>query len=168
MFLSMLVSTTPPKTSLSTQQFAQIGILRNPTISGSSTIFTENTFTAADSLKLSIIQWRSRVGDIIEQPTPEGTAKGYVVSFNEETLVLKYIQDRSLYYNPITYDNQDYVGISTNRRNYLSFLAQTTSLPQGFSGTVDTTFNGSTEVVGKSSIELGVEFTNGVAQKRDK
>ena len=144
--------------------FAQIGILRNPTIIGSSQIFTENSFTAADSLKILSFNGGLEVGDVIQQPTSEGVAKGYVVSFNEETGVLKYIQDRSLYYNPITYNNQDYSGISTDG-NKLPFESNTNNITSdsGFAGTIDTSFNGSTEVVGSRSVELGVEFTNGVA-----
>ena len=144
--------------------FAQIGLLRNPTINGSTQIFTENSFTAADSLKILSFSGSLQVGDIITQPTAEGIAKAYVVSFNEETGVLKYIQDRSLYYNPITYNNQDYVGITTDG-NKLPFVSNSNNITSngGFAGTIDTTFNGSTEVVGSSSIELGVEFTNGVA-----
>ena len=144
--------------------FAQIGLLRNPTINGSTQVFTENSFTAADSLKILSFSGGLEVGDILEQPTAQGTAKGYVVSFNEETGVLKYIQDRSLYYNPITYDNQDYTGITTDG-NKIPFESNSNNITStgGFAGTLDTTFNGSTETVGNKSIELGVEFTNGVA-----
>ena len=144
--------------------FAQIGLLRNPTINGSDQLFTENSFTSAESLKILSFSGSLDVGDIIRQPTSEGIAKAYVVSFNEETRVLKYIQDRSLYYNPITYNNQDYTGISTEG-NEIPFESNTNNITSdlGFAGTVDTTFNGSTEVVGNRSIELGVEFTNGVA-----
>ena len=144
--------------------FAQIGLLRNPTINGSTQLFTENSFTSAESLKILSFSGSLEVGDIIRQPTATGTAKGYVVSFNEETKVLKYIQDRSLYFNPVTYDNQDYAGISTEGNN-IPFESNTNNITSelGFAGTVDTAFNGSTEVVGNRSIELGVEFTNGVA-----
>ena len=145
--------------------FAQIGILRNPNIRDSDQIFTENSFTAADSLKISTFSGEAIVGATIEQNTSEGLAKGYVVSFNEETGVLKYIQDRSLYYNPQTFDNTDYAGISTSGQK-IPFESNTNTIVQlagGFSAVVDTAFNGSTVVVGNKSVELGVEFTNGVA-----
>ena len=61
-------------------QFAQIGLLRNPTISESNTIFTDNTFTSVNSLKLLSFSGDLEVGDIIEQSTDEGTAKAYVTS----------------------------------------------------------------------------------------
>ena len=146
-------------------QFAQIGILRNPTISGSDQLFTENTFTSAGSLKiLPNFDGGLEVGDIIRQTTDDGIAKGYVVSFNEETRVLKYIQDRSLYYNPVTYDNTDYVGITTEG-NKVPFVSNTNNISgDSFSGSLDTTFNGSTETINNRTVELGVEFTNGVAE----
>ena len=149
-------------------QFAQIGLLKNPTIRDSQQIFTENSFTAADSLKLETTSSTGKieVGAVIEQPTSEGVARGYVVAYNEETTVLKYIQDRSLYYNPQTYDNTDYVGISTLGKK-ISFESNPNTISEiggSFSASVDTTFNGSTVVVGGKTIELGVEFTNGVAE----
>jgi len=145
-------------------KFAQIGLLRNPTITGSDQIFTQNSYTAAESLKILSFNGSVEVGDVITQTTSEGVAKGYVVSFNEETQVLKYIQDRSLYYNPITFNNQDYLGISTEG-NKLPFESNLNPViaDNGFAASVDTTFNGSTVVVGGSTLELGVEFTNGVA-----
>jgi len=146
-------------------QFAQIGILRNPTINDSITIFTENTFTAADSLKLTpSYNGTLEVGDIIEQSTVEGIARGYVISFNPDTQVIKYTQDRSLYYDPPGKTNTDYVGISTNG-NQVSFVSNTNNITgPGFSGALDTTFTGSTLTVGNRAVELGVEFTNGVAR----
>jgi len=145
-------------------KFAQIGLLRNPTITGSNQIFTENSYTAAESLKILSFSGGVEVGAVISQTTSEGIAKGYVVSFNEETGVLKYIQDRSLYYNPITYNNQDYLGISTEGKK-LPFESNLNPIigEGGFAASVDTAFNGSTVVAGSKTIELGVEFTNGVA-----
>ena len=149
-------------------QFAQIGLLKNPTIKDSTSIFTENSFTSADSLKLITTPQTGtvEVGAIIEQTTSQGLARGYVVSYNEETTVLKYIQDRSLYYNPITYDNTDYVGISTSGEK-IPFESNTNTISEvngNFSASVDTAFSGSTATVGGKTVQLGVEFTNGVAE----
>ncbi|AOV62053.1 baseplate wedge subunit [Synechococcus phage S-CAM7] len=146
-------------------QFAQIGILRNPTINDSITVFTENTFTAADSLKLTpSYNGTLDVGDVIEQSTVDGIARGYVISFNPDTQVIKYTQDRSLYYNPPGKTNTDYVGISTNG-NQVSFISNSNNITgPGFSGALDTSFTGSTLTVGNRAVELGVEFTKGVAR----
>lgn len=146
-------------------QFAQIGLIRNPTITGSDTVFTENTFTSADSVKVLSFSGEVEIGEIITQSTAEGVAKGYVISFDEETRVLKYIQDRSLYFNPTSDDNTDYVGITTDGRKikFESSGSPITSI-SGFLGSVDTDFNGSTITVGNKAVELGVEFTNGLAE----
>ena len=147
-------------------QFAQIGILRNPTIADSTAIFTENSFCATDSLKILASSGTLATGDIISQLTDDGTARGYVVSFDEETGVLKYIQDRSLYYNPDSYDNSDYTDISVIGKK-IPFVSNTntiTSSTSTFSGSIDTTFNGSTVTIGDRALELGIEFTNGVAR----
>ena len=145
-------------------KFAQIGLIRNPTINGSNQTFTGNTFTSCESLKMLSFSGDVEVGDVIIQDTSSGTARGYVVSFNEETKVMKYIQDRSLYYNPQTYDNTDYVGITTSGKK-IPFESNTNPVitSSGFLSTIDTNFNGSTETVASKSVELGTEFTNGVA-----
>lgn len=145
-------------------QFAQIGLIRNPTISGSDTVFSENTFTSANSIKILSNSGGVEIGEVIVQSTTEGQAKGYVVSYDEETQVLKYIQDRSLYFNPVTNDNQDYSGISTSGQKiqFESSGSPVTST-SGFLGSIDTTFNGSTITIANKAVELGVEFTNGLA-----
>ena len=150
-------------------KFAQIGILRNPQINGSTQTFAENTFTAAESLKILSFSGDVEVGQTISQQTSEGIARGYIVSFDEETQVLKYIQDRSLYLNQtkvqITDGSVDYVGIST-RGEKIPFESNSNAVTTelGFLATIDTTFNGSTETVGDKSVELGIEFTNGIAE----
>jgi hypothetical protein len=60
------------------------------------------------------------VGEKIEQVVCRdiGQAFGYVASWDSETKVLKYFTDRSLFFNQTTYDQQDYVGISTNGKLY--------------------------------------------------
>ena len=51
--------------------FAQIGIIKNPTIINSTTVFAENTFTAAESLKLSSFAGEVSTGEIITQTTQQ-------------------------------------------------------------------------------------------------
>jgi len=145
-------------------KFAQIGLIRNPTTKDSTQVFTQNSFTAAASLKILSASGDVEVGSVIRQTTNDGEAKGYVVSYNEETQVLKYIQDRSLYYNPQTDDNTDYTGISTSAQKVpFESSANPIRTSDGFLATVDTSFNGSTETIANKSVELGVEFTNGLA-----
>ena len=156
-------------------EFAQIGLIRNPTINGSDSIFTENSFTAAKSLKIQVADPNDpgsvgfsgdlSVGEVIEQVTSDGiNARGYVVSFNEETGVLKYIQDRSLYLNPIVNNSQDYAGISTAGKEVVfDSNGGAVTGTDGFNGNIEETFNGSTITIAGKSVELGVEFTNGLA-----
>jgi len=75
-------------------KFAQVGIIKNPeTFSGAGVTFTGNTFSSLSGIGLS----ESRDVTIGEQITQSVTgAKGYVASFDKDTKVLKYYQDRSL------------------------------------------------------------------------
>ncbi|MEC8551680.1 MAG: hypothetical protein VXY93_14385, partial [Pseudomonadota bacterium] len=97
------------------------------------------------------------VGTIISQ----GLAKGYVTSYNTQTNVLKYSRDRSLYFGNDTPTNQtDYIGISS--------ASKITEFTQG-GGNVDplgigiSSFSGGTSVVNNKIVDLGVTFTNGLA-----
>ncbi|MEC8551655.1 MAG: hypothetical protein VXY93_14255, partial [Pseudomonadota bacterium] len=47
-------------------------------------------------------------------PNAGKIAKGFVASYDKDTKVLKYFRDRSLYFNNTTYDQTDYVGITTS------------------------------------------------------
>ena len=147
--------------------FAQVAIIKNPTSIGSTQIYTENTFTGLYSLKFSLISGTPTVGEKIEQVVSGGgRAFGYVASWDSETKVLKYFRDRSLYFNQTTFDQQDYVGISTNGKPF-SFEAsanQVIGRSSGFSASIDTGFSGiSTNPTGAKLINLGVNFTSGMA-----
>lgn len=148
--------------------FAQVSIIKNPTSIGSTQIYTENTFTGLFSLKFSLVNGTPLIGEKIEQIVANGVGRayGYVASWDNETKVLKYFRDRSLYYNQTTYDQQDYVGISTNGRPYTfeSSANQIIGKSSGFSASIDTGFSGiSTNPTGTKLINLGVNFTSGMA-----
>jgi hypothetical protein len=148
--------------------FSQVAIVKNPTSIGSTQIYTDNTFTGLFSLKFSLVNGTPTVGEKIEQIVSNGVGRayGYVASWDSETKVLKYFRDRSLYYNQTTFDQQDYVGISTNGRPYLfeSSANQVIGKSSGFSASIDTVFSGiSTNPTGTKLINLGVNFTSGMA-----
>jgi hypothetical protein len=148
--------------------FAQVAIVKNPTSIGSTQIYTDNTFTGLFSLKFSLVNGTPTVGEKIEQIVSNGVGRayGYVASWDSETRVLKYFRDRSLYYNQTTFDQLDYVGISTNGRPYLfeSSANQVIGKSSGFSASIDTGFSGiSTNPTGTKLINLGVNFTSGMA-----
>ncbi len=157
--------------------FAQIGIVKNPTTVGTaSSVFVQNQYSSLSAFKFSSVTNESltvpAIGQRIHQTTPQGTAQGYIASYDRETKVLKYIQDRTLYMNPSTNDTQDHAGISTTG-NVLEFYTADPNSPatvntvvsdDGFTGTIDRDFTGiSTNPSGNKLITLGLNFTYGHA-----
>jgi hypothetical protein len=145
--------------------FGQIGIVKNPTSIGSTNVFTENQFSSLGAIKFSSVTGTVSVGTKISQAVTGGTAKGYVASYDTETKVLKYFQDRNSFLNQTFFDATDYVGVSTNAKLYnFASNANAVTSTGGFSGSVDTGFTGiSTNPTGTKLISLGTQFTNGVA-----
>ena len=140
-------------------KFAQVGIIKNPeTFSGAGTTFTDNTFSSLYAVGLTE-SIDAVIGEEITQDQGSNVvAKGYVASFDKDTKVLKYYQDRSLCFgNKIDQtqspDTQNIV--SFNNVNDISFSAGSRS--------VDTNLNGSVITVDSKQINLGVSFTNGLA-----
>ena len=148
--------------------FAQVGIIKNPTAVGTDNIYTDNTFSGLYSIKFSSVTGTPQIGEKIRQGliSNVGLAFGWVSSYDSETKVLKYFQDRSLYYNKTTRDQKDYVGISTNGRVFpfessANLITGESSL---FSGSIDIGFSGiTTNPTGTKLIDLGVNFTTGLA-----
>jgi len=145
--------------------FAQIGIVKNPTSIGSTNIFTENQYSSLGAIKFTSVTGTVSVGDKISQSVTGGIAKGFVASYDTETKVLKYFQDRNSFLNQTYFDATDYVGVSTNAKLYaFASNANAVTSTGGFSGSVDTGFTGiSTNPTGTKLISLGTQFTNGIA-----
>ena len=147
-------------------KFAQIGIVKNPSVTGSATTFTDNQYSSVNSVKLTTSSGTPTIGEKITQTVTGGTAEGYIVSYSTDTKVLKYFQDRSLYFNQTTLDQTDYVGVTTSAK-VLSFESSANNIvapASGFQGSVDTNFTGiSTNPTGNKLIPLGVNITNGLA-----
>jgi len=152
-------------------KFSQIGILKNPTVYDSTEISNEiydnNDFSGVyamrfDSTPTGVVS----VGDEITQITSSGKkATAYVASYDEETKVLKYYKDRSLYLTDgLTYTDRAGIGTffdSTGKEiSFESGVSITTV--GGFSGTIGN-FSGITTTIGNKIINLGVEFENGLA-----
>ena len=158
-------------------KFGQIGIVKNPTTIGTAgSIFEQNQFSSLGAFKFSAVNGetsvRPEIGQKITQITSSGTAQAYVSSYDRETKVLKYTQDRTLFLNPTSYDTEDHAGVSTSG-NALSFF---TSDPasgstvnnilsgDGFTGTIDRNFSGiNTNPTGTKLKFLGIGFSNGIA-----
>ena len=71
-----------------------------------------------------------QVGEKITQlltvsPNAGKLLKDYVASYDKDTKVLKYFRDESLYFNNTTYDQTDYVGITTSGVQYINLKVAT-------------------------------------------
>lgn len=149
--------------------FAQVGIVKNPVVYGStSEIFKENSFSSLYSIKFTSVTTTPVIGEKISQSLSTGNNKalGFVASFDPETKVLKYFKDRSLYFNQTTLDQTDYIGISSASKvlDFESSANPVVGESSGFSGSIDINFTGiSTNPSGNKVINLGVSFTNGLA-----
>jgi len=139
-------------------KFSQIGIINNPEQYSSQTIYSGNTFSSLYSIVLTSIPSSFNIGDEITQIQGTVTAKGYVASIDSETKVLKYYQDRSLAFSN-GYDQQD----SDNNTGLYEFNNNTISFESGGSANVDSSVSGSTITIDNKLIDLGSNFTNGLA-----
>ena len=102
-------------------------------------------------------------GEITQTRTDGNIAKGYVASYDSETKVLKYFQDRSLYFGNEK-DQTDYDTVTTGSTIYDFESSSSTISP--FSGSVNTSFTGSSVTVGSKVVDLGVTFTTELLVQR--
>ena len=150
-------------------QFSQVGIIKNPTTFSSDITFQENQYSSLYAIKLNsdfVAPQSLQIGVEMKQTRTDGkVAFGYVASYDSETKVLKYFRDRSLYFHPSTYDETDYR--DDNRSPKIYDFESSTNAIQPFNGSIDTTFGQSFPenkiTVGSKVIDLGVSFTNGLA-----
>ena len=146
--------------------FSQIGILKNPTSIGSTSLFADPTFSSVGALKLSTANGTPQIGETISQVVTAGTAKGFVAAYDVDTKVIKFIQDRSSFLNPTSFDTTDHVGVSSISKVH-PFESNTNQIncgTSGFNGSIDTGFTGvSTNPTGTKLISLDTQFTQGVS-----
>tara|TARA_R100001463_G_scaffold26684_2_gene62329 strand:- start:2384 stop:3955 length:1572 start_codon:yes stop_codon:yes gene_type:complete len=149
-------------------KFAQVGLMRNPTAVGAAgtNYLQTSEFSSLKSLKFTGDTSQTLgIGTQIEQNiSGVGTARGYVASYDIDTKVIKYFQDRSLSYNQGTFDQTDSNEVATQTPvlNFQSTANAVTST--SFSVNVDQTFSGiSTTTPAGKVVDLGVQFTNGLA-----
>ena len=152
--------------------FSQVGIIKNPEKSTSSEIYTANDFSSVDSFKVSTPLILSSLtkgyaGVEISQDRGDtvGVAKGYITSYDTDTQIVKYIQDRSLFFFD-DYSHRDGIDVST-RAKVVKFGGNqpiTVTAPGNVQTTsIDTTLSGVSTISNDKVINLGVEYTNGVA-----
>jgi hypothetical protein len=148
--------------------FAQIGIIKNPTIVGSSSsIFVENTFSSVTGLKLTGVTNPTDAipGTTIYQTiSGVGTAIGYIASYDDETKVLKYFADRSLFYNK-TYNNQidsKSVGSESVKIGF-STAGGTITASNNFTASIQNFSGITTSVSPTKTVRLDSTFTKGIS-----
>ena len=159
-------------------KFAQVGFIKNPsTYTSRDVLYTGSEYSSLYGIKFNpnnTSAWGTNtpvIGSKITQTRTDGKiAKGYVASYDKTTSVLKYYQDRSLYYNQTTGNQQDYVGISTeggvhpfesaDTSGNINFVGPTSPSPTP----MDKTFTGRNITSGDQQIDLGVYFTNGLSE----
>ena len=162
--------------------FGQVGIIKNPSqFNAAAGILTTSQFSSLSSIKLSSAigqpsdGYSSLIGvGITQTRTDGGVARGIIASYDQDTFVLKYIQDRSLNLRKSVLNEEtsgldtiDYANVD-QRAKVLSF--ESSSQPINGTGTnvlfnvsIDSSFTGITTTIGNRQINLGVDFTNGLA-----
>jgi hypothetical protein len=144
-------------------QFAQVGIIKNPTTFTSNAIFTANQYSSLYSIALtSAFAGTPVIGQEMTQTRQDGKiARGYIASYDSETKILKYFRDRSLYFGN-NQDQTDYNTVTEDSTVY-DFQSNGSSI-QPFNGSINTTLTNTNKItVGNRVIDLGVTFTDGLA-----
>ena len=155
--------------------FAQISVVKNPLRVNSTNVFDDNQFCGTNAIKLlddgtiageNFLTIGKKITQSVTVDGKSVTAEGYVASYDETTKVIKFFQDRSQNFHPSTYNQQDYVGVSSEGRRY-SFDSDGPKVftGDGFSGKIDNGYTGiTTNPSGNKNINLGVQFTRGLAE----
>ena len=153
-------------------QFARIGVIKNPTVNGTSNLLTASSASGVYGLRLTGAATTSMSvsidGEVTQTIGVGSTAVGKIISYDPITKILKYWQDRDL----ATKDS------SGNIPTYGYRLNKFTSSP-GTGGSVnvvvttttgtetvgiETTFTGVSTSVNSRTYYFGQTFNNGLAQ----
>ena len=153
-------------------QIARVGVVENPRVTANS-LLTADKASAVPALRLTGVGYSSATftaDTLIKQTIGTGqTAVGRVISYDSNTGVLKYWQDKSL-------AGFTTVGAAITNPTYGYELLQFTSTPSGTgnltivpdSGTnsnlgIDTVFSGISTVINNRTYNLGQSFVSGIA-----
>ena len=143
--------------------FARVGVIRNPTVLGSDTeLLNVSLVSGLKALKLGGITTTTTYGvdSVIKQTVGLGsTAIGYVASWDQVTGVLKYYQSTGLAssesgYKIIPFTSNPDTGYGTTI-NGSSIIGPALS--------IQTTFNGITTTINNRIYQLGNEFVSGIS-----
>ena len=152
-------------------QIARVGIVENPQQFGSSSLLSADKVSALGALRLAGTGYSTATftaDSYFTQTVSTGTtAVGRVVSYDQNTGVLKYWQDRSL-------AGFNTVGTAQTQPTYGFDLTEFTSSPAtggsltitpttGVNLTIDDSFTGMSTVINNRIYYLGQTFTSGIA-----
>lgn len=148
---------------LSGNDFARIGIIRNPTTYGSqTTLQTQSVLSGVGAIKFTGAATTATsypADGLISQTVGVGsTAYGYVVSYDEVTGVLKY-------YQPIGLSTSTY-GFRLHKFTSSPGIGGTTLIDGAVVGSdlpIDTAFTGTQTEINNRTYKLGLSFVNGIA-----
>jgi hypothetical protein len=151
-------------------QIARVGLVENPEAYNSSSVLTLSKASAVGAIKLSGIGYSSAsfpADSRITQTIGVGsTAVGRVISYDQNTGVLKYWQDRSLAgfnTNGTANINPTY-GFNLNRFTSTVGTGGTTTIVGTVNSlTIDTNFTGISTVINNRTYYLGQSFSSGVS-----
>ena len=151
-------------------QIARVGLVENPEAYDSTSILTLSKASAVGALKLTGVGYSSAsfpADSRITQTVGVGsTAVGRVISYDQNTGVLKYWQDRSLvgFNTDGTANTNPTYGFNLNRfTSTVSTGGTTTIVGTVNSLSIDTTFTGISTVINSRTYYLGQSFTSGVS-----
>jgi len=153
-------------------QIARVGLIENPEAFNSSTTLTSDKASASYALKLVGTGYSTTTftpdAEIIQTVGLGSTAAGRVISYDQNTGVLKYWQDKSI----VGFNSDG--SLKTNPKYGFNLNRFTSDPDYGNSGTVniiggsatlgiDTNFTGVSTSINNRTYYLGNSFTNGVA-----
>lgn len=142
-------------------KFSQVGVIKNPEeFAGTGVTFTGNTFSSLFSVGLTTSRTVTIGEEITQNQGNDVVAKGYVASFDSETKILKYYQDRSLCFGNEVDQTQSLLTSNIISFNNTSNIAFTQS---GGASSIDSTLNGSVMLINSKQVNLGSTFENGLS-----
>ena len=157
-------------------QIARIGVVQDPKGFGSNNLLTLDKASAVPALRLTGAGYSSATftaDSLLKQTIGTGsTALGKVISYDQNTGVLKFWQDRTM-------AGFNTVGTAQTNPPYGYNLNQFTSTPSGNGSltivpstgsnlAIDTSFTGVSTVINSKTYYLGQSFNNGIANPESK
>jgi hypothetical protein len=169
---SRLANDTQNPDFITGNQIARIGIVESPEAYNSATVLTSEKASAVHAIKLTGAGYSSASfsGDsFVTQTVGTGiTAVGRVVSYDQNTGVLKYWQDRTLvgFNTNGTADTTPQYGYSLVGFSSVAAAGGNTRIYQADGITyfdIDTSFSGSSSVINNKTYYLGQTFVSGLS-----